>query len=574
MDVIIAADMPDHNDFLAGTVKGPGKEPHEFLFITRDNNRTRIGEFVYYPAEAAGDQRQIIGTIKERKLVRSLPDSFLADPLTPPSAIASLIGVEGDLEIYEITVESIGYFSHKLGDFVNPRVPPQPGDAVFLASSETLTTMLSPRRREEVGSAHIGSLLTREAGEVPVVLAVKDVVSTHLAILASTGSGKSYTAGVLVEELMLPYNRAAVLIVDPHGEYHTLSSIQGDPQFAGADGYQPEVKIYTPDKIKVRFSTLTESDVKYLLPEGTSDKMLHYLGQAYRSLQDRMKAEGRRDYLYNYQDLRDEVTKQQYGKEGDAGDGGNVSSIQGLLWRLDSRFDRTDSIFHAHDHIELQELYRPGRVTILQLSDIEQAEQQVIVGTLLRRVNKARMLTTREEATTGENFLDYPVFTLLEEAHRFAPAGASVVSTHVLKQILSEGRKFGVGIGLITQRPGKLDQDVLSQCMTQIIMHIVNPIDQQTVAQSVEGAGRAMLAELPALTKGQAIISGVGVNTPVMCRIRPRLTVHGGETFDAPAEWMKWHSSGDTAKREQDEAPYLKPTGDKKPEKIGNIRIN
>jgi DNA helicase HerA-like ATPase len=138
---------------------------------------------------------------------------------------------------------------------------------------------------------------------------------------------------------------------------------------------------------------------------------------------------------------------------------------------------------------------------------------------------------------------------------------------------LSEGRKFGVGIGLITQRPGKLDQDVLSQCMTQIIMRIVNPIDQQTVAQSVEGAGRAMLAELPALTKGQAIISGVGINTPVMCRIRPRLTKHGGETFDAPAEWMKWHSSGEQTKREQDEAPYLKQTSDKKPEKIGNIRI-
>ncbi len=138
---------------------------------------------------------------------------------------------------------------------------------------------------------------------------------------------------------------------------------------------------------------------------------------------------------------------------------------------------------------------------------------------------------------------------------------------------MSEGRKFGVGIGLITQRPGKLDQDVLSQCMTQIIMRIVNPIDQQTVAQSVEGAGRAMLAELPALTKGQAIISGVGINTPVMCRIRPRITKHGGETFDAPSEWMKWHSTSEMEKREQDEAPYLKPSSDKKPEKVGNIRI-
>jgi DNA helicase HerA-like ATPase len=567
--------MTPTEDHLTGTVKGPGKLPHEYLFITRDNKRTRIGEFVYYEADSGGELRQIVGTIKSRSLVRGLPDTFLSDPATTPAAVASLIGfAHDDLEIYEITVETVGYFSESLGDFVNPRIPPTPGDRVHLASSSTLSRMLSPRKLAENGSAHVGSLLTRGQGEVPVVLSVKDVVSTHLAILASTGSGKSYTAGVIVEELMRPYNRASVLIVDPHGEYDTMMSIQGDEQFHGEDGYRPEVKIFTPEKIKVRFSTLTEADVKYLLPEGTSDKMLHFLGQAFRSLNDQLKAEGRRDYLYSYYDLRDAVQKQQYGKDDkDAGDGGNVSSIQGLLWRLDSRFDRPDGIFSADEHIPLQDLFRPGRCTILQLSDIEQHEQQVIVGTLLRRVNKARMATVRGEASTGENFLNYPVFTLLEEAHRFAPAGASVVSTNVLKQILSEGRKFGVGIGLITQRPGKLDQDVLSQCMTQIIMRIVNPIDQQTVAQSVEGAGRAMLAELPALTKGQAVISGVGVNTPVMCRIRQRLTKHGGETFDAPAEWMKWHSSSDTAKREQDEAPYLKPTSDKKPEKIGNIRI-
>jgi DNA helicase HerA-like ATPase len=217
--------------------------------------------------------------------------------------------------------------------------------------------------------------------------------------------------------------------------------------------------------------------------------MLHFLGQAFRSLNDQLRMEGRRDYLYSYYDLRDHVQKQQYGKEdSNAGDGGNVSSIQGLLWRLDARFDKPSGIFSANEHIPLQDMFRPGRCTILDLSDIEQHEQQVIVGTLLRRANKARVMTTRGEATTGENFLNYPVFTLLEEAHRFAPAGANVVSTNVLKQILSEGRKFGVGIGLITQRPGKLDQDVLSQCMTQIIMRIVNPIDQQTVAQSVEGA--------------------------------------------------------------------------------------
>ncbi len=549
--------------------------PHEYLFITKDNEKTRIGEFVYYRARDGEQTRQIIGTIKGRRIVRNLPDAFLADPNTPPALVSALIGLNGDsCEIYEIQVETVGYFDRVLKDFVNPRIPPNPGDAVFMTSSETLTQMLSPKRSAELGSAHIGSLLTRNAGEVPVVLSIKDVVSTHLAILASTGSGKSYTAGVLVEELMNQYNRAAVLIVDPHGEYHTMQSIQGDEQFFGKDGYKPEVKIFTPDKIKVRFSTLTEADVKYLLPEGTSDKMLHFLAQAFRSLNERLRFERRQDYAYAYHDLRIEVEAQKYGSEGKPGDGGNVSSIEGLLWRLDSRFDKPDSIFSAQEHIPLKDLFAPGRCTILELSDIEQHEQQVIVGTLLRRVNKARVLTTRGEAQANtENHLPYPVFTLLEEAHRFAPAGASVVSTNILKQILAEGRKFGVGIGLITQRPGKLDQDVLSQCMTQIIMRIVNPIDQQTIAQSVEGAGRAMLAELPALTKGQAVISGVGINTPVMCRIRKRLTQHGGETFDAPSEWMKWHSSDESSKREQDNSPYLKPSSDKKPEKIGNIRI-
>ena len=561
-------------DFLTGTVKGPGELPHEYLFITKDNKKTRIGEFVYYRAEVGDEKRQIIGTIKGRRLIRNLPDVFLSDPNTPPALVSSLIGLDGDgCEIYEITVETIGYFSASLKDFVNPRIPPNPGDAIFLTSSETLAQMLSPRRAAQTGAAHIGSLLTRESGEVPVVLSVKDVVSTHLAILASTGSGKSYTAGVLVEELMQPHNRAAVLIVDPHGEYHTMSSIMGDAQFFASDGYRPEVKIFTPDKIKVRFSTLTEADVKYLLPEGTSDKMAHFLSQAFTSLRERLKAERRADYAYAYHDLRDEVNAQKFGDEKKDG-GGNASSIDGLLWRMDSRFGKSDSIFTSSDHIELNELFKPGRCTILQLSDIEQHEQQVIVGALLRRVNKARMAVVRGETPKERgDYVDYPVFTLLEEAHRFAPAGTSVVSTNILKQILSEGRKFGVGIGLITQRPGKLDQDVLSQCMTQIIMRIVNPIDQQTVAQSVEGAGRAMLAELPALTKGQAVISGVGINTPVMCRIRQRLTQHGGETFDAPSEWMRWHSTDSQDKREQENAPYLKPTSEKKTEKIGNIRI-
>jgi len=541
-------------EILTGTVKGPGENPHEFTFITTDNVQTRVGEFVYYAAGDGENHFKIVGTITERHLVRNLPDSFLADPNTPPSLVASLIGLDAETaEIYEIVVETIGYFSEVMGDFINPRIPPTPGQQVFLASNEMLSKMLSSRQKGERGGAHIGSLLTRQPGAVPIVLSVKDVVSTHLAILASTGAGKSYAAGVLVEELLMPYNRAAVLIVDPHGEYSTLQTINSHPAFKEGS-YQPEIKIFPHNKVKVRISSLTEADITYLLPEMT-EKMRTFLSQAYKALIN-TKGKGERG-TWGFQDLLDEVMQQKYGDEKSGG--GNVSTIDGLEWRLRRRFEQS-STFSDHEHIPLQDLFKPGQCTVLQLSDIEESEQQVIVGALLRRTNKARMGTVRGNVfENDEQYLPYPVFILLEESHRYAPAGQQVVSTNILKQILSEGRKFGVGIGMITQRPGKLDQDVLSQCMTQFILRIVNPIDQQTIASSVEGAGRRLLDELPALTKGQVIVSGVAVNTPVLCAVRKRITEHGGETIDAPAEWQQYFNESKKQERERAQAPMVKP---------------
>ena len=187
------------NEILVGTVKGPGENPHEFCFITSDNSRTRIGEFVYYNAASGADEGmlKIIGSITQRCLVRGLPDSFLSDPNTSPSLVSTLIGLtDEEVELYEITVKAIGYFSESFGDFINP---PTPGQPVYIATNEMLTRLLSPKEKGATGGAHIGSLLTRKRDEVPIVLSVKDVVSTHLAVLASTGAGKSYTASVLIQ---------------------------------------------------------------------------------------------------------------------------------------------------------------------------------------------------------------------------------------------------------------------------------------------------------------------------------------------------------------------------------------
>lgn len=518
-----------------GTVKGPGETLHEFTFIAPDPDRQlKHGEFVYYTAPVDGRERQILGRITARAAVKLFPDTFMADPSVPPHTLAAMLGYESNAtELFEITVTVLGYYNEDLLDFTNPRVPPQGGAPVFIAANETLTDLLSRGRQGELGSAYIGDLLSRDPGAVPVALDVRGFTSTHLAIIASTGSGKSYLAGVLLEELMMPYNRASVLVIDPHGEYDTLQQVQNLESFR-EHGYSPKVRIFRPHDLRVRISSLTLPDLRYLLTN-LSEKMQYQLGRAYRYAQ-RTWGEDR----YTLEQLYRAVREVGDGAQGEDEAADEDPTTGALIWRLGAALGGS-GIFHDFENIELDEMFQPGMCTLVQLNEVEPRQQQVIVAALLRRVYQARIDTERGKLQRGDrNHVPFPVFCLLEEAHNFAPANADAVSSDQLKIILSEGRKFGVGAGLISQRPGRLDSDVLSQCMTQCIMRITNPIDQNRIAESVESVGRDMLKELPALSKGQVIVSGASVNTPLMLRVRTRRTEHGGEDINAPAQWRQW----------------------------------
>jgi DNA helicase HerA-like ATPase len=524
-------------DYLkVGTAKGPGENPHEFLFISPDQDgRCKIGEFVFYLLHDVEGQRPVLGRIVRRAPVRLFPDSFMASPDVPPSEIAAAVGyVDQEDELFELTVAVMGHFDPALNAFVNPRVLPRSGTSICLAPSEMLGNVLSKRKVGERGSAHVGSLLSRAPGEVPVALDVNEMTSTHLSIIAGTGSGKSYLAGVTVEELMKPYNKACVLIADPHGEYETLVEMQNEPAFAAAE-YRPRVRVFKPEQVKVRLSTLTPDDLRSLLPT-MGERMEWILTEAV----NRIRRDGGTafDGGWTFNDLVNAVTdvgQDEMNKGNDI-----TSSVRGLIWRLDRRFKKTPT-FDDTRHLDLNQLFRPGQCTVLQLHEIDRQDQQVVVATLLRRALKARMDTDKGKTNDDdESYLPYPVFILLEEAHHFAPASADVISSPILKQVLSEGRKFGVGVGLISQRPGKLDQDVLSQCMTHFIMRIVNPVDQASIAGAVESVGRDLLDELPALTKGQVVIAGSSLNTPVICQTRTRHTRHGGTSIAAAEEWEKY----------------------------------
>lgn len=518
--------MNDRSDVI-GAVSGPGDNPNEFLFVTPEDQAVKTGEFITYTVTVEGESRDVFARVTNREQIRGLPDTFLADPAVAPETIAATLGVpHDDTDLYQLTAMVIGYYDTMMSTFANPRQLPQTGTPLRIAPAEQLEAVLpnlgvdstTADVAERDGLAHTGWLLNRPTGEVNIRMPIDEFASTHLAILASTGSGKSYTSGVLIEEMMLPSSRAALLIFDPHGEYDTLSEMQTHPDFQGDNGYQPDVVYFDQDRLRIRISELELGDIISIL-DNPSDRMQERLAGGWRAMQNR--------------DSRtwgvDELIEQMYTRYGE-----DDTSVGGLEWRLRRSIQRNE-LFQPEANVPLDEIVAAGQCTVLNMETLDSRNQQLIATVLLRRIYRERLNAMRGR----ESDIECPVFALFEEGHRFAPGSGSAPSIGILRTITSEGRKFGFGIGIISQRPSKIDQDVLSQCGTQITMKIRNPTDQEAIKKSVEAAGEDVLRELPGLTPGQAVLSGDAMNTPALVQIRKRLTDHGAGSLSATEQWSE-----------------------------------
>lgn len=529
-----------HPDEPVGRVKGPGSRPHTFLFLAPDPaQRLKLGEFITYETQLDEQTRIVYGRISHRRAIHLYPDAFALDPEIDPATIAEMVGYqEAGYPLFEVTAAIIGYYDADVRDFINPRVDPASGRPVYLAADTALTKVLNKLSPGSVGAVHIGSLLSRETGCVPTILDGAALASTHLAVIASTGAGKSYLTAVIIEEMLKPHIRAAVLVIDPHSEYGTLAQMADESAFR-APGYKPQVTVYAPGDIKIKPASLTIGDLAYLLPE-LSERMSYLLHKAFYAARRQSQAQYGSPLRWSLGQLKTHIRQLGRPEKGEEGLKGYGRTADALIWRLDSVLGR-DAIFADTHTLDLRQLCRPGHCAVLQLNEMGEKAQQVLTAVLLRRLLWARTQTEKGQFQPGHSlYLPYPVFVVVEEAHRFAPAAADVVSSAVLKEVLGEGRKFGVGLTLISQRPGKLDGDVISQCNTHCLLRIVNDLDQRRMAESVETVGRDLLADLPALSKGQVIVAGEAVSTPVVCQVRPRHTPHGAVSKNAPAEWTAY----------------------------------
>ncbi|HWI84891.1 MAG TPA: helicase HerA-like domain-containing protein, partial [Sphingomonas sp.] len=146
-------------------------------------------------------------------------------------------------------------------------------------------------------------------------------------------------------------------------------------------------------------------------------------------------------------------------------------------------------------------------IAIVDLSGVPSEVTAVVVAMLSRMIF--------DHAVWSRGADQRPVLLVCEEAHRYIPADARAPARAVLERIAKEGRKYGVSLGLITQRPSDLAEGVLSQCGTIVAMRLNNDRDQSFVRSAVPEGARGMIDAIPGLRNREAIIVGEGVPIPI-----------------------------------------------------------
>lgn len=180
---------------------------------------------------------------------------------------------------------------------------------------------------------------------------------------------------------------------------------------------------------------------------------------------------------------------------------------------------------------------RPNQASVLYLGGYDHLTQSTIAAIVLKELFNHRASMSDEIP---------PFLAVIEEAHNFIPSHgegqSDTPSVDVIRKIITEGRKFGTGLLLVSQRPSRLDETALSQCNTFLIFRLVNPRDQSFVEKVMENLSKDDSRLLPGFGPGQGIISGQAVRFPLLVQVDYdgdlETRAIGDENFvDAAAQW-------------------------------------
>ncbi len=402
-------------------------------------------------------------------------------------------------------------------------LPPGPGTRVRIASNENLKVFF---HFDEKG-LEIGKV---ENHDLPVKISMTSLLKKHLAILATSGAGKSFLASVLFEELLdrrKESGRIATIVFDPHGEY---SSFADRNPGEGRIDYSAKTILVKAADIKIGVPKLSVNTLDSLI-KGLSPVMKRELGKVLSDLQKKMRSgKGPFDLL----DAKEEISKAEIGENTRGPLLAWISELQDLR------------LFGKIDNPGVFDLVQPGKLTVIDLSElIDLRRKQIIVSYIARRLFYAR----RDKSVP-------PFLLVLEESHQFCPQQSSeetAISRGIIQTIAREGRKFGASLCVISQRPIQLSTTVLAQCNTHIILRITNPYDLKHIGESSEGLDNRSLDMITSLRVGEALIVGEATHYPLFFKVRQRKSQESRHEMPLEKAALDFEASKDDKKKEIEE---------------------
>lgn len=428
--------------------------------------------------------------------------------------------------------------------------PVKPSAQVYYPSADDVRRLLTgDDDSKKDPKLRIGSLIARS--DVEVSLGAKQIVSRHLAILAMTGGGKTVAARQIISELIKL--RYPLVIFDPHGDY--LGFYEKREQFPGTDirVMYPMVRV-TRDNVDVVTDLITKMGRKLTDPQQQFYLYLLNTTEPTDGESAAVYIQKLIDHASNIQkskaskeDLPDEVASTMLGTMG-----ATRRSLQFVLDSLrqmetNNKRLREQERFRSYDFVEMpdpsdkpDEIVRPGQVSIFYLAGYDHLNQSAIVALVLEALFNHR--------STLSDIIP-PFQVVVEEAHNFIPSRPEgtdeTPSLPTIRKVITEGRKFGTGLILISQRPSRLDETTLAQCNSFLVLRLVNPRDKSFVRSVMENLSEADANVLQTFGPGQGIVSGQAVRFPLLVQVafNPGLVSDaiGDEDFIASA--ASWEPS-------------------------------
>ncbi len=428
---------------------------------------------------------------------------------------------------------------------------PNIGDGALLLTERELRLVYGAA---DADHAHVGNL--QQNSDIGVHIDIDQLVSRHFAIVGATGVGKSSGVAIILQKILDTRPNLRIFLVDPHNEYgHCF----GD-----------KAQVLTPRNLRLPFWLFNFEETVDAFFGGRPgvDEEVEILSEVIPLAKSA------------YLQYRTNTAERALTKKRDPRDTGFTADtpvpyrIEDLINLLDERMGKLEnrsSRMIYHKLIGRIQTFRnhPRYAFMFENANIGGDTMAEILGNLFRLPPDGKPMTIMQLAGFPAEVVDSvvsvlcrmafdfglwsdgaaPLLFVCEEAHRYAPADKKIgfgPTRRALSRIVKEGRKYGVFLGLVTQRPAEIDSTIISQCSTLFVMRLSNDRDQQLIRSAVSDAALNLLSFIPSLGTREVFTFGPGVALPTRMRfkelpaeLRPNSEATGNTRSDAGTNFSR-----------------------------------